>query len=261
MSTIQGDPSIGKATSRAYTERPRRIPPELARDELLELGCGLLAALLYYRVIAAADDQGRLPADPRYLRSVLFGMREEITSKKVEAALRELEAAGFLILYQESGTGRKLLQVASWWDLQGPWARRAYASSYPAPEGWRDRVFLKPSDRHGADDEPADDPQGADELPADVGNGAGTITVPITVPITGALPVKVTSPVTSADPVTVASPGTVTAREHTPPPTNGGAGPARIVPSSVLAELKDPRRPLKVRQEMARSLGLAVPTA
>lgn len=259
MSTIQGDPTIGKGTSRAYTERPRRIPPELARDELLELGCGLLAALLYYRVIAAADDQGRLPADPRYIRSVLFGMREEITSKKVEAALLELDAAGFLILYQEEGTGRKLLQVASWWDLQGPWARRAYASSYPAPAGWRDRVFMKPSDRYGADDGPADVPQGADQLPADVGNGAGTNTVTVTVPITATNTDKTTSPVKSTGPGTNTSTGT--AREHTPPPTNGGAPPQMLVPSSVLAELKDPRRPLKLRQDMARTYGLAVPTA
>src|SRR5918999_1718456 len=55
-----GDPT-GRDRSRAYTQRPRRIPPELAQDFNLELGCSILATLLLYRVITFADDQGRLP--------------------------------------------------------------------------------------------------------------------------------------------------------------------------------------------------------
>lgn len=120
--------------TRYYQVRPRRIPPEFCSDELLE-DCSVLAALLLTRVISLADDQGRLPGHPKYIRATAFGMRPTISVAKVASAIGELGGAGFLIRYDVAG--REFLQVARWFDLQGKWAqRRTYPSRYPAPPGW-----------------------------------------------------------------------------------------------------------------------------
>jgi len=119
--------------TRYYTTRPRKVPPEFCSDELLE-ACSLVAALLLVRIICQADDQGRLPGTPKYLRAVCFPLRPEISVKKVEVALGELIEAGFVLRYAVKG--RTFIQVARWQDLQGKWGRRAYPSRYPAPPGW-----------------------------------------------------------------------------------------------------------------------------
>ncbi len=119
--------------TRYYATRPRRVPPEFCTDELLE-DCSILATLTLYRIISHADDQGRLPGAPKYIRAICYGMRPEITERKVAAAIEELTRSGFLIRYDLMG--RRFLQVDKWHDLQGKWGRRAYASRYPAPPGW-----------------------------------------------------------------------------------------------------------------------------
>lgn len=122
--------------TRYYATRPRRVPPEFCTDEGLE-SCSLLAALLLYRLISQADDQGRLPGHPKYLRAVCFPMRPAVSERKVALALDELTAAGFVIRYDLKG--RFYLQIDRWFDLQGKWGqRRTYPSRYPAPPGWTD---------------------------------------------------------------------------------------------------------------------------
>jgi hypothetical protein len=126
--------SGGAQRTRYYTTRPRRVPPEFCSDELLE-ACSILAALLLYRLISQADDQGRLPGAPKYVRAACLGMRPEITERKVAVALDELVRAGFVLRYEVAG--RALLQIGRWFDLQGKWGqRRTYPSRYPAPPGW-----------------------------------------------------------------------------------------------------------------------------
>lgn len=124
---------LDREHTRYYSARPRRVPPEFCTDDLLE-ECGLLAALALYRIISQSDDQGRLPGSPKHIRALCFGMRPDATLKKVASAIDELVGAGFLIRYVV--TGRTLLQVDRWLDLQGKWGRHAYASRYPAPPGW-----------------------------------------------------------------------------------------------------------------------------
>src|SRR5450759_3617716 len=120
--------------TRYYQTRPRRVPPEFCTDELLE-GCSVLAALLLYRLISLADDQGRLPGHPKYVKGVCFPMRSEVGERKVSAAIDELVQTGFLIRYELKG--RVFLQIDRWFDLQGKWGqRRTYPSRYPAPPGW-----------------------------------------------------------------------------------------------------------------------------
>jgi hypothetical protein len=134
--------------TRYYSARPRRVPPEFCSDEFLE-ECSILATLLLYRLISQADDQGRLPGHPKYVRAICFGMRPGITEHKVAAAIEELARAGFLIRYD--ARQRVYLQIDRWQDLQGRWGRRAYKSRYPAPPGWtQDWVSVK---------EPEDQPE------------------------------------------------------------------------------------------------------
>jgi len=130
--------------TRFYSTRPRRVPPEFCTDELLE-ECSVIAALTLYRIISMADDQGRLPGAPKYIRSLCFSMRPEISVVKVTSGIDQLVRAGFLIRYDYQG--RVLLQIDRWHDLQGKWGRRAYASRYPAPPGWTsDWVSAKPGE-------------------------------------------------------------------------------------------------------------------
>jgi hypothetical protein len=126
----------GGERTRFYQVRPRRVPPEFCSDELLE-ECSERAALLLYRLISQADDQGRQPGHPKSVRANAFPMRESITPAKVEAALAELSRAGFIIRYDVAG--RRFIQIAGWFDMQGKWGqRRTYPSRYPAPPGWAD---------------------------------------------------------------------------------------------------------------------------
>jgi len=150
--------------SRYYSTRPRRVPPEFCSDEFLE-ECSILATLLLYRIVSQADDQGRLPGHPRYIKAVCFPMRPDVTERKVAAAIDELARAGFLIRYD--ARQRVYLQIDRWQDLQGRWGRRAYKSRYPAPPGWtQDWVSVK-------------DPEEGPELRADGTRGARDLHPPI----------------------------------------------------------------------------------
>ena len=176
--------SLDHEHTRYYSQRPRRVPPEFCTDELLE-ECSPLAALALYRIISQADDQGRLPGSAKHIRALCFGMRPEATLKKVASAIDELVGAGFLIRYVVSG--RTLLQVDRWLDLQGKWGRHAYASRYAAPPGWnQDWVSAKGS--FDASELRAVDEQEESELHTPISitpTVATTVTSPVPFPSTG----------------------------------------------------------------------------
>lgn len=138
MNAAIGNPALamnaGERT-RMYQVRPRRIPPEFCSDELLE-ECSVLSALLLYRLISLADDQGRLPGHPKTIRASAFALRPAVTVAKIDRSLSELTRVGFILCYDVGG--RRYVQVNAWWDMQGKWGqRRTYPSRYPAPPGWR----------------------------------------------------------------------------------------------------------------------------
>jgi hypothetical protein len=163
--------------SRFYSTRPRRVPPEFCTDELLE-SCSVTAALLLYRIVSQADDQGRLPGSNKSIRANCFAMRPEVTERKVAAAISELVGAGFLISYEIDG--RAFLQVDRWSDLQGRWGRRAYPSRYPAPPGWTgDWISVKPEEVASLDDNCAPT---APEVRAPSAQDAREVHTPVTVP-------------------------------------------------------------------------------
>jgi hypothetical protein len=151
--------STGERT-RYYQQRPRRVPPEFAQDEHLE-ECSELAALLLYRLISLADDQGRQSGSATSVRARAFPLRDGISKRRGQSALAELVQAGFLLHYEIDG--RWYLQVVRWWDLQGRWGeRRRYPSQYPAPPGW---VYDWVTAGIDTDELRAPGAQSADELP------------------------------------------------------------------------------------------------
>jgi hypothetical protein len=215
--------------TRYYSARPRRVPPEFCTDELLE-ECSLLAALTLYRIISQADDQGRLPGSPKYVRALCFGMRPKVSEAAVAKAIGELVAARFLIRYESRG--RMLLQVDRWLDLQGKWGRHSYASRHPAPAGWT-------SDWVSAKSEPD-----ASELHADDEQPASKVHTPLSIASTVSATTAVSPSFSSSLPTT----GRVN-----PPPRNGGWGSAGDVLRNVTegarahddrpaARLEPPRR-------------------
>jgi len=175
--------------TRYYQQRPRRVPPEFAQDERLE-DCSELAALLLYRLISLADDQGRQPGSVASVRARAFPLRDRVSKRRAQSALAELVEAGFVLRYEKET--RWYLQVVRWWDLQGRWGeRRRYPSQYPAPPGWVNDWVTPGID---ADEERALGAQDAEEMPPPV---------PVSVPI----PVSVPHPGPSAASFTGSTPG------------------------------------------------------
>lgn len=90
---------------------------------------------LWQGIIEVADDQGRMPGLPAYVRSLVWPS-DDITLAEVEADMIALEQAGYIVRYTVSDM--VYLQVVKWWIYQTmQWAGR---SDYPAPDGWVDRL-------------------------------------------------------------------------------------------------------------------------
>lgn len=120
------------------TPGPRAIYPEMCDSPSLGR-CGVLANALFPRLIAQADDQGRLAGDAHDVAlTCLPKMLRAITISDVEDALVQLEAAAMLQRYEVRG--ERYVQLVQWWRWQAS-QRRAYPSRWPAPKGWQDLVY------------------------------------------------------------------------------------------------------------------------
>ena len=72
-------------------------------------------------------------------------MLAKVRIRDVEQSLVELAKARAIIRYKVNG--EDYLQVRSWWAWQ-QYARRAYPSRMPAPEGWSDYVYGRVGDSY-----------------------------------------------------------------------------------------------------------------
>lgn len=87
-------------------------------------------------MIAHADDQGRLLADPRVLKKDIVPY-DAITPADIQADLEHVAEHGDTVILYEVDS-RQYVQFSNWWEYQSlQWAK---PSEYPAPEGWDDRI-------------------------------------------------------------------------------------------------------------------------
>lgn len=121
---------------REIVKKPRMLYPQIATSlSIAEVSA--MAELLFWRILPQADDQGRLPGDPRQLKAMVCPLREELTPSNIPELLAELEKAKLVIRYSNSSI--TYIQIAKWWDYQSA-MRRIFPSHYPPPEDWQDTV-------------------------------------------------------------------------------------------------------------------------
>lgn len=83
----------------------------------------------FYRLIVNCDDYGRMDARPAILKARLYPLRERLTLKEIESALRALATVGCVEVYEVDG--KPYLRLPSWEVHQ---QIRAKKSKYPEPE-------------------------------------------------------------------------------------------------------------------------------
>lgn len=120
------------------TPGPRAIYPDVATSRSLA-GCSIEAQLLFDRLLALADDQGRLEGDSVVIKAICVPLVAAMTPRRVEAALAELAAARLILRYALP-LYPALVQLVTWWRWQAG-QRRAYPSKWPTPPGWDDAVY------------------------------------------------------------------------------------------------------------------------
>lgn len=138
----------------------RRAVYPSAATSLSLARCSVEAQLLFTRLIAAADDQGRLQGDPMLVKSQCLPLVDRATSKAVDRWLAELATNKMILRYEAHD--QPLVQIVNWWPHQG-WLRHLFPSRWPAPEGVEDRTkgHGLTDERPPSDGQPsADRPQG-----------------------------------------------------------------------------------------------------
>lgn len=83
----------------------------------------------FYRLIVNCDDYGRFDARIKILKNKLFPLKDGITNKNVEDALRRLASLGLVVLYESDG--KPFLFLPTWENHQQVRAKR---SKYPVPD-------------------------------------------------------------------------------------------------------------------------------
>jgi hypothetical protein len=156
------------------TERPRLIYPAAATSRKLARCC-IEAQLLFTRLIAAADDQGRLQGDAALVKAACMPLVAKATRGSIQRWLKELEAQGLVICYEAAE--EPLIQMKGWWGHQGG-QRWIYPSRWLPPADWQDVEPKTPSQSTGGDAgvTPTSRRPDADIAPASQGEGQESVT-------------------------------------------------------------------------------------
>lgn len=104
-----------------------------ANESFAEMPMG--ARLLLIGIINHADDQGRMKANPAYLRAQIFPY-DDISTLQIQEWLEVIQVNDTLILYLNDG--KQFLQLINWWKYQS--LQYAQPSQHPRPAGWQDRI-------------------------------------------------------------------------------------------------------------------------
>jgi len=119
------------------------LPSNLSRSQPFSR-LPLAAKVLYPLLIANADDQGRLSADPQLLKWSVCPNVEEITIAAIPVLLETMENEALVRVYQDED--QTVLQLQLWWLDQSA-MQWAYASDYLPPDGWNDRLRFRNQSR------------------------------------------------------------------------------------------------------------------
>jgi len=117
----------------------RMLPSSLSRSQPFSR-LPLAAKAFYPLLIANADDQGRLSADPQMLKWDVCPNVEELTITAIPVLLATMEDEALVKVYQDDD--KAVLQLQQWWLDQSA-LQWAYASEYLPPDGWNDRLRFR----------------------------------------------------------------------------------------------------------------------
>ena len=101
--------------SRPSGPRIRTVKPERYHDERLA-AVSRDARHLYDGLTTQADDEGRGTANLALIRADVLPFDDDATPERIASWLRDLEAAGLIVLYDAGG--RSVLAIVSWADDQ-----------------------------------------------------------------------------------------------------------------------------------------------
>lgn len=134
------------------------------------------AQLLFDRLVALADDQGRLQGDPMLVKAQCMPLIDRATTRRVDVWLGELAENGMILRYESAG--QPLVQIVKWWPYQN-WMRHIYPSRWMPPDGWRDDRTKGSGGGQDADIPPPDDgevpPNGRSESALSGGGVSGEV--------------------------------------------------------------------------------------
>lgn len=112
--------------------KPRLIYPTCTTSSSLN-SKSALAEILWWRMIACADDQGRLSGVPKSIKAEYAPFRPEIILENLPGLLDELKE-DMIAIYGNP----PVIQILNWWSWEHP--QWAYPSFYPAADGWVDHL-------------------------------------------------------------------------------------------------------------------------
>jgi len=116
--------------ARQVNWKPRLIYPTCTTSASLNSKSALVE-VLWWRLIACADDQGRLSGVPKSIKTEYVPFRPEIILENIPKLLDELKE-DMIAVYGNP----PVIQILTWWDWEHP--QWALPSFYPAMKDWID---------------------------------------------------------------------------------------------------------------------------
>lgn len=108
---------------------PNRIIKEsICRSDSID-SLSWFEEVLFYRLIVVCDDYGRFDGRPAVVKGSCFPLKDDITKKQIDDALKKLSTVGLVRGYEVRG--KSFLQLTAWEKHQ---QIRAKNSKYPAPD-------------------------------------------------------------------------------------------------------------------------------
>ena len=117
----------------------RLLPSSLSRNQAYS-ALPLRAKILYPLIMANADDQGRLIAEPQMVKWDICPNVAEITRDDIGEVLAAMEEQELIRVYDAGGV--RALQLLSWWADQAS-MQWAYPSEFVPPQDWDDRLRFR----------------------------------------------------------------------------------------------------------------------